>query len=253
MSLVNDIGLDAFLKDFPLMSVRPSRTLSGIVIKGTFVFTARSATHGQLTDQYKLQIVVPPDFPRSVPRVTELENKIPRGDGFHINPDESLCLGSPLRLLLMLNEVPTLIGFSDSCLVPFLFAISYKLQHGGKLPFDELDHGVAGLLADYVDLFGLRHPAQALNTLRALGMKKRRANKLPCPCACGLRLGKCNFNRTIARFRAIREIGRPFYRAHAQECEDQIVAAAKILAKRRNLVSSSSSYVVRVDDGRKAV
>jgi len=129
----------------------------------------------------------------------------------------------------------------------FLFAISYKLQHGGKLPFDELDHGVAGLLADYVELFGLRHPRQALNTLRVLGMKKGRANKLPCPCECALRLGKCNFNRTIARFRAIREIGRPFYRAHAQQCEDQIIAAMKILAKRQNLVSSSAAGVVRID------
>ena len=229
------------------MSVRPSRTISGIVIKGTFAFTARSPTHGELTDQYQLQIVVPSDFPRSLPTVAELENKIPRQKGFHVNPDDSLCLGSPLRLLMMVNEVPTLIGFSDSCLVPFLFAISYKLQHGGKLPFDELDHGVAGLLADYVELFGLRHPRQALNTLRVLGMKKGRANKLPCPCECALRLGKCNFNRTIARFRAIREIGRPFYRAHAQQCEDQIIAAMKILAKRQNLVSSSAAGVVRID------
>jgi hypothetical protein len=247
VSFGDEIKLDAFLRDFPLMSVRPSRTVSGIVIKGTFAFTARSVRHGELTDQYKLQIVVPPDFPRSVPRVTELENKIPRQEGFHVNPDDSLCLGSPLRLLLMLNEAPTLPGFADSCLIPFLFGISHKLRHGGKLPFDELAHGVAGLLADYVELFHLRHPRQVLNTLRVLGMKKRRANKKPCPCDCGLRLGKCNFNRTVARFRAIREIGRPFYRAHAQQCEDQIVAAIEILAKRRNLIQSTAVDVVRVD------
>ena len=247
MSFADEISLNEFLTDFPLMAVRPSRTVSGIVLKGTFAFTAQSLTHGELTDHYKLKIAVPPKFPRSLPIVTELEHKIPRQEGFHVNRDDTLCLGSPLRLLLKLSEAPTLIGFADSCLVPYLFGISYKLRHGGKFPFDELAHGVAGLLADYVELFGLRQPTQAVNALRVLGMKKRRANKLPCPCRCGLRLGKCSFNRTIARFRAIPEIGRPFFRAHAQECEDQIAAAMKILAQRQNLVSSIAVDVVRVE------
>jgi hypothetical protein len=245
VSFSNDTGLNAFLTDFPLMSVRPSRTVSGVVLKGTFAFTARSVTHGELTDDYRLQIIVSSDFPRSVPLVSELERKIPRQDGFHVNADDTLCLGSPLRLLLQVAEAPTLIGFVDRCLIPYLFAISYKLRHGGRLPFDELDHGVAGLLADYVDLFGLQHPKQALDTLKLLGMKKRRANKLPCPCGCGLRVGKCNFNRTLARFRANRTICRPFYRSHAQECEDQVLAALKILRARQQLVGSTAASVVR--------
>lgn len=231
------------------MSVRPSRTVSGIVLKGTFAFTARSVTHGELTDDYKLRIIVASDFPRSLPTVSELKGKIPQREGFHVNADDTLCLGSPLRLLLQVAEAPTLMGFADSCLIPYLFAISYKLRNGGKLPFDELDHGVAGLLADYVDLFNLRHPKQALDTLKLLGMKKRRANKLPCPCGCRLRLGKCKFNKTIARFRAIRQIGRPFYRSHAQECEDHILAAMNILAKRQRLVSSAVADVVRKKRG----
>jgi hypothetical protein len=248
VSLADEIGLNAFLSDFPLMAVRPARTISGIVLKGMFAFAAQSVTHGEITDEYKLQIVVPPDFPRSVPVVTELDGKIPqREGGFHVNPDNTLCLGSPLRLLWKVSEAPTLIGFTDSCLIPYLFAISYKLQHGGKLPFDELDHGVAGLLADYVDLFGLQHPKQALNALRVLGMKKRRANKLPCPCGCGFRLGKCSFNRTVARFRANRTIGRSFYRSHAHECERYIFAAIKILEQRQHLVASTVAAVVRTD------
>jgi hypothetical protein len=227
------------------MALRPSREACGIILKGKFAFTAQSLAHGELTDDYELQITAPWDFPQSLPIVSELGHKIPRREGFHINPDDTLCLGSPLRLLLKLSEKPSLIGFADSCLIPYLFAISYKLRHGGKLPFDELAHGVAGLLADYVELFGLKNARQALQALRMLGTKKRRANKIPCPCNCGLRLGKCKFNRTIARFRVIRHIGRPFYRSHAQECEDHILAAMEVLAKRRRLIPSVVADVVR--------
>lgn len=244
MSSPDEIGIDAFLSDFPLMAMRPSGGTNGLVLKGTFAFTACSKEHGDLTDSYQLRINVPPDFPKSLPKVTELEQKIPREEGFHVNSDATLCLGSTLRLLFKLSGAPTLVGFADTCLVPYLFAISYKLRHGGKLLFDELAHGFAGLLADYIDLFRLHNPQQAVTTLKFLGMKKRRANKLLCPCGCRLRLGKCKFNRTVARFRAI--AGRQFYRSHAQECEDYIVAAAKILGMRQHLIRSVAADVVRV-------
>jgi hypothetical protein len=244
VSFADEIGLNEFLTDFPLMAVRPSRAVSGIVLKGSFAFTAQSLAHGQLTDQYKLQIAVLPDFPRSVPTVTELEQKIPREEGFHVNPDDTLCLGSPLRLLLKLSEAPTLVGFADSCLVPYLFAISYKLRHGGKLLFEELAHGIPGMLADYIDLFGIQRPEQAVRALEFLGTKKRRANKLPCACGCRLRLGKCKFNRTLARFRAI--AGRTFYKTHARECRNYIIAATSILARRQRLVPAAAAEVTRV-------
>lgn len=69
--------------------------------------------------------------------------------------------------------------------------------------FGELAHGTPGELADYTNLFGLTTPAQAMRALRVLGMKKRRANKLPCPCGCNKRLGKCRFNVRIAEFRKL--------------------------------------------------
>src|ERR1051326_5548167 len=96
--------------------------------------------------------------------------------------------GSPLRLMLELSRRPTLTGFAEECLIPYLFAISHKLRFGGPLPFDELQHGTPGILSDYRELFGLETPGQAQHALTLLGMKKRRANKLPCPCACGKRL-----------------------------------------------------------------
>src|SRR5205823_1562005 len=120
--------------------------------------------------------------------------RIPRTGEYHVNTsDNTLCLGSPLSLLLKLSKKPTIDGFAESCLVPYLFAISRKLKNGGPLPFGELAHGRKGLRDDYAFLFGLRQPQNVGRVLQLLGMKKRRANKLPCPCGCRKRLGRCRF------------------------------------------------------------
>jgi hypothetical protein len=159
---------------------------------------------------------VPENFPREVPKVTEIGGRIPRKPTYHVNGhDGSLCLGSPLRLLLLVSQKPTLTGFAERCLVPYLFAVSRKLKTGGPLAFGELEHGVPGALGDYQRLFGVGTPAQTLETIRLLGKKKRLANKLPCPCGCRRRLGKCNFRNRLISFRAL--AGRPWYRVEFQQ------------------------------------
>lgn len=235
--------VDAFLRDFPLMAVRPPRANNALGLKGVFAFTARSAHHGDLTDNYELRIDVPRFFPKALPIVTELAGKIPLGDGFHVNPDHSLCLGSPLRLLLKLAAVPTLVGFVDSCLVPYLFAISYKLRNGGVLLFDELAHGIPGMIADYIDLFGLASREQVVKTLKLLGMKKRLANKQQCPCGCRLRLGKCAFNRRLSPFRPL--ASRSLYRSQTNDCDDETVQVVRALMGRERLIEAAAAGVVR--------
>ncbi|MEW6405777.1 MAG: hypothetical protein AB1649_28630, partial [Chloroflexota bacterium] len=67
----------------------------------------------------------------------------------------------------------------------------------------ELAHGDKGELQDYIDLFGLKNPLQAKQALSLLSMKERVANKHPCPCGCGKRLGTCDFRD---RLNAIRQL-----------------------------------------------
>ena len=62
-------------------------------------------------------------------------------------------------------------GFASSCLVPYLYAVSHKLQFGGELLFRELKHGAEGIVEDYLDLFGLSNPEQVRRVVRLLGMK----------------------------------------------------------------------------------
>lgn len=204
MNNYDKIGLHEFLRSYPRMAVKPASSPE-LHIEGLFEFTGSSATNGSIADCYNLSVVVPSIFPRDLPIVEELDHKVPRNGAYHVNPGGSLCLGSRLRLLFELARKPTLVGFADNCLVPYLFGVSHKLRHGGKFPFGELPHGLPGELIDYMNLFGLRTQEQARIVLRYLAIKKRRANKLPCPCGCNRRLGACHFNRRVRQFRKLAE------------------------------------------------
>jgi hypothetical protein len=197
-----DLGLQAFLKDYPHMSIKPTMD-SMVLIQGKFWFSAKAKERPEITDSYSLRISVSPEFPGTIPKVAELDAKIPRTGEFHVNADASLCLGSPLRLLLKLSKNPSLSGFAADCLVPYLYAISHKLRFGGELLFSELPHYREGEIQDYIDLFGLSVPEQVYAVIALLGMKKRRANKLTCPCGCKTRLGRCRFNRRLHEFRRL--------------------------------------------------
>jgi len=203
MAAVKIPGMREFLRDYPQMAIRPSAG-QDLRLKGNFVFVAHHPKEGDIQDSFALEIVVPRGFPIELPHVTETGGRIPRTGEFHVNPtDNTFCLGSPLSLLLKLSRKPTLNGFAEDCLVPYLFAISHKLKTGGPLPFGELDHGVDGLFVDYLQLFGLKTREQLIYAFRLLGMKKRRANKLPCPCGCGIRLGRCKYNFRLREFRKV--------------------------------------------------
>lgn len=191
---------EQFLSDNPRMSIIPHTDL-GICIKGKFNFVAFIQGYKEIEDTYNLKITVPAQFPRDIPTVKEIDKKIPHRKEFHINGDGSLCLGSPLRLLKKISDTPTLSGFTEKCLVPYLYAVSYKLQNGGNLLFGELAHGKNGIIDDYSYLLGLPSCEQVQQAIQLLGIKKRLANKKPCPCGCGKRLGACPFHLKLNAFR----------------------------------------------------
>ena len=195
-------GLRDFLADYPGMAVKPSSS-PGTSLQGTFDFTACKVGFPDITDSFRLRIEVPHLFPRELPVITELGGRIPHHSSYHVFSNGALCLGSPMRLLALLSQHPTLNGFAKQCLIPYLYAISHKLKFGGDMPFGELHHGGRGVLEDYALLFRLKRTDQALRALKLLGMKRRLANKLSCPCDCGTRLGRCCFNRTLAKYRQL--------------------------------------------------
>jgi len=207
-------GVDQFLKDYPGMSLRP-RLDNNLRLAGKFAFVARLPNGDTITDYYKLEMNIPSQFPNKLPQIREVRNKIPRDGNHHINPDDTLCLGSPIRILKLMNGEANLTRFSERCLVPFLAVISLKLKKGGGFLFGELAHGTKGLIDDYCELFGVNTKEQVITVLNLLGMKRRVANKKSCPCQCGQRLGKCSFRKKIKQYYSLAP--RAWFRLQARE------------------------------------
>lgn len=210
------IGLREFLSNHPEMLVAPARGKLSLLLEGTFQFSARPANGVEITDSYSLSIAVPPEFPHDIPLVRETGGRIPDDYKHHVNPGvQTLCLGSPIRLLRAISRCPSLVGFARSCLVPYLYAVSVKLRFGGAFVFGELAHGAEGVFEDYLQLFRLKTHGQVTEALRLLGTKRRLANKERCPCGCGRRLGQCKFHHTLNRYRGLAT--RSWFREHASQ------------------------------------
>jgi hypothetical protein len=189
-------GIEDLLKKYPGLSRRPQRDGS-LVIEGNVEFRSRDGT---IADSFSVSIHVPANFPGKPPSVKELKGRIPRT--FHTNPDGTLCLSSPTQQLISLRQNPSLLGYVDDHLIQFLYSFSFHQKYG-KMPHGELAHGYQGLVQDYQDILNAESEEVCLGMIYLLGMKKRIANKQPCPCGSGRWLGKCH-NRVLNRLRGIK-------------------------------------------------
>lgn len=181
--------------------------MSGLL---SFEATDEQGRH-RIADSFEVEMEIPTRFPRFAPRVKETGGRIPRN--FHRFPqDRTLCLGSPLRIKIELHERPTLLGFFETCVIPYLYGFR-RYQQDGLMPFDELEHGLSGLLDDYRRILEAPSDKACIEILELLGLKKRVANKLPCPCGSGKRLGRCHHDR----LNSVRQVAsRSWFRAQAR-------------------------------------
>ena len=204
MQRYNNDDLKQFLKQYPRMVLQPSNN-SFHILEGIFDFSAQTKGKPEIIDFYELKIIIPNLFPRNIPIVTETSQKIPRNGDYHVNyqTDNSLCLGSPLRLILLIRRKPSLVGFAENCLVPYLYAVSNKLQNGGDFIFGDLKHGTPGIIQDYKSLFGLKTEGQVVQMLKLLSIERRFANKLLCPCGCKKALKDCRFHKKLNTYRKL--------------------------------------------------
>ena len=199
-----------FLKLYPSMRL-VNMTERQAVVSGVYSLNAHMDGFKTVSKNYSLRITIPRDYPRSIPTVYETDAKIPRILEYHTYKDGSFCLGSEIKLKSILYEYPTLRDFAEKILNPFLYAVTYKILYG-IYPFGELDHGEAGLVDDYQELFGVEGKASVLRVLVALGKRKRLANKLRCPCDCGSRISECDFRFRLVNWRQLAK--RRWFRKH---------------------------------------
>lgn len=196
LNRLKQLGLSQLFERYPDLSIIPSNVRE-LALAGTIDFRTSHPACGEFTEAFSIEIRVPSSFPGKIPRVFEVGGRIE--STFHHIGDQELCLGAELRLLLLTRQHPTLLGFIDHCVLPYLIGYSvYKRT--GRMPFSELEHGARGLLDDYRDLLGVEDDSICMALLAMLRLKKRIANRKLCPCSSGKRLGRCH-NRTVNRVR----------------------------------------------------
>jgi hypothetical protein len=157
------------------------------VIEGDLHFIA--AYNGvQIEDTYKIKIVLPHDYPNSLPVTKEIGNRIP--SYFHKFTDDSLCLEVYAKIKLEFSEKPSLLFYIQRFVVQYLFSYSYKKTYG-ELPYGERSHGDLGILEFYHELLGISDSSSIIGALRILAKGVYRGHHL-CFCGSGLKLRSCH-------------------------------------------------------------
>ncbi|MCF5888255.1 ubiquitin-conjugating enzyme E2 variant [Aeromonas veronii] len=191
------IGLEDFLKENPLMNILPTSKSRAIDLSGKVKLNHQFKHFPQVNRLIEIKVTIPDGYPFVPPVFEEVGGFVPRRDAFHVNPDGSLCLGTPLRIEAFIRKELNFNTFYKEFFIPYIYAVSLKILNNIDFVFGELKHGNAGELEDLGDIFGLPNKSQIFGCLDALSMKKRLANKKICPCECGMRLGACRFHYKV--------------------------------------------------------
>lgn len=154
-------------------------------IDGNLGFSAN--VNGEvIREDYDISTIVSPEYPTILPATYEIGGKLDKS--FHVNPDDTLCLGTPLEKKMKFAEEPTLLGYFENLVIPFF--ISAKLASMGR-QVEQHDHGGMGILKFYCQLFGISDMFTAKSFLRLLA-KGKCSKKKHCPCNSGRRLKNCH-------------------------------------------------------------
>jgi hypothetical protein len=183
------------------MRLEPLGSDASLVVSGKIQLNHKYQNYPTIACWMNLRLTIPSEYPRVPPVLEEIGGVIPKNGDFHVNPDGTICLGSPFRLHIALAKDSCINKFYQIFFIPYAYAALLKLQHNIDFIFGELSHGSKGELEDFSDIFCVEDKESVVACLKALSQKKRIANKCTCPCGCGKRLGACKIHYTINQYR----------------------------------------------------
>ena len=160
-----------------------------ILLSGALDFEASADGLETIAASFNVELTVPNVFPDRLPKAKEVGGDI-RTDYEHLNPDGTLCLAVPIEQRRVFFEQPTLLGFVDRLLVPYLYGYCFWSKHGDH-PFDEAAHGSEGILRHYMETLGLGDPVAALAVICFLFEHGYRGHH-NCPCGSGDKVRQCH-------------------------------------------------------------
>ena len=167
------------------------------IIKGSLLFEVIDEKY-PIADTFDLEIKISKYHPLVLPKVSETTNRIPRINNYHINSDGTFCLASRRKEHELFCKLPSLLGFTENLVIPFLYSFSCYAKYSIR-PYGELSHGSQGLLEDYKKLLGFSSKKEVYDFLIYLQSMyknpKKRAGirtRERCPCGSKLRFNRCH-------------------------------------------------------------
>lgn len=188
-SLLRDVR-DALYVDQPFLDI--SIKDEAVVVEGVYLLLAKLPAYrdrGPLAE-HRIRIEVPADYPLTEPKVTMLDDSIPKRDTFHCSPTGVCCI-TVFETWMVTQEYPTIGAFVEGPLRNF-FLSQLLRQKGEAWPFDEWDHGADGWIDAVAEFMGCRARKTEVQNV----LTQRISNDLldmdaPCPCGAGLTATQC--------------------------------------------------------------
>lgn len=157
------------------------------VIKGTLPIIDGKGT---LWDSFDVRIDVGTDYPKTLPTITETGRKISRSGDWHINEDDSCCVGTPAEQFRKLHGRITLLNWVEEFAIPFLANYIYRRDQGRYFN-GEWPHGIKGIYADYAQLYGIADLDLLLQRLRYCSDRTLMSRNSSCFCQSGKKYKRC--------------------------------------------------------------
>ena len=160
-----------------------------VVLEGVLAFEVEPEGLASITDSFEISIRIPDVYPDDLPRVTETGGKIEKNYE-HVFTSGTLCLGVPIEMQRIFSQQPTLLGFVNKLVVPYLYGYCYWKMNG-EHPFGERRHGGEGIIQYYIEELHLNDEFTALAFIRFLCEQGYRGHER-CPCGSGRKVLKCH-------------------------------------------------------------
>jgi hypothetical protein len=145
-------------------------------------------------DIYKIEIIFPKSYPRDIPILIEVGERIPRIADRHVNDKTGICcIGPRFEQRHKWLKDPRIHTYITDFVIPFLANQSYY-ERMGVWKNGQYDHGAKGILTYYSEAFGISERKLLEILLQSLSENQRHGRNDSCLCGSGKKAKKCHLD-----------------------------------------------------------
>lgn len=143
---------------------------------------------GVLHETFRIEIIIPPDYPNKPPFLYERSNKIPVELDWHNTPF-GCCLSPEVVVFNRLGQIDLMRWFK--IFVESFFANYIYKRKYNEYPSGEYEHGIQGIIDGYKKVFSLSTDQEVISLLGNLLNPPKQCRNEKCYCLSGNKFKHC--------------------------------------------------------------